>query len=57
MPTTTVHTTRDDVQPATYDTEHHGPRVLIGARIDGDPTSSTSPPPATPRRTTSSNAA
>jgi hypothetical protein len=37
MPTTTVATTPAGVELATYETDHHGPRVLIGARIDGDP--------------------
>ena len=37
MPTTTVQTTPAGVQLAAYETEHHGARVLIGARIDGDP--------------------
>jgi hypothetical protein len=37
MPTTTVATTPAVVQLAIYQTDHYGPRVLIGARIDGDP--------------------
>jgi hypothetical protein len=37
MPTTTVQTTPAGVQLAAYQTEHHGARLLIGARINGDP--------------------
>jgi hypothetical protein len=37
MPTTTVNTTPAGVELATYDTDHDGPRILIGARIDSDP--------------------
>jgi hypothetical protein len=37
MPTTIVATTPAGLQLATYETDHHGPRVLIGARIHGDP--------------------
>jgi hypothetical protein len=37
MPTTTHQNTPTGIELATYDTDHHGPRVLIGARIDGDP--------------------
>jgi hypothetical protein len=37
MPTTVVPTTPAGVQLATDDTDDHGLRVLIGARIDCDP--------------------
>jgi len=37
MPTTTIQTTPAGIELATYDTEHHGARVLIGARIYDDP--------------------
>jgi hypothetical protein len=37
MPTTTVQNTPTGIELATYDTDHHGPRILIGARIAGDP--------------------
>jgi hypothetical protein len=37
MPTTTIETTPAGIELATYDTDHDGARVLIGARIDGDP--------------------
>jgi hypothetical protein len=58
MPTTTVDTTPAGVALATYDTDHHGPRVLIGARIDGDPDLFDVPPPtATTGPATSSNEA
>jgi hypothetical protein len=37
MPTATIETTPAGVELATYHTDHDGARVLMGARIDGDP--------------------
>jgi hypothetical protein len=36
MPRTIVQTIAPGVELATYHTEHHGERVVLGARVDGE---------------------